>query len=279
MATNTFPQEGNVGIGTTEPGKKLSVAGTVESTGSGFKFPDGTVQATAARVEVVAVTDWIRQLGSAREDRALGVAVDAKSHDVYLTGYTTGLMGQDPFHHTIEFWIKPLTATNDMRIIGGDNHSTDFHVSIQNNKIVFWPPGWQPITSSTIPVGQWTHIALVTNGNRLTGFVNGKQELTTTTSAQTFRTKLGSKYLGYGANFRGEMDEFRFWNVARSQTEIAADMKRRLDGKEPGLLAYYAFNEGPGSTMVADGSGNGYTGTLHNMDPQTAWVSPGAITP
>src|SRR5437660_1443352 len=39
---------GNVGIGTTAPGQRLSVAGTVESTSGGFKFPDGTVQNTAA---------------------------------------------------------------------------------------------------------------------------------------------------------------------------------------------------------------------------------------
>jgi len=38
---------GNVGIGTTAPGQKLSVAGTIESTTGGFKFPDGTVQNTA----------------------------------------------------------------------------------------------------------------------------------------------------------------------------------------------------------------------------------------
>jgi hypothetical protein len=39
---------GNVGIGTTSPGSKLSVVGQIESTLTGYKFPDGTVQATAA---------------------------------------------------------------------------------------------------------------------------------------------------------------------------------------------------------------------------------------
>jgi hypothetical protein len=39
---------GNVGIGTTTPGQLLSVAGTIESTSGGFKFPDGTMQTTAA---------------------------------------------------------------------------------------------------------------------------------------------------------------------------------------------------------------------------------------
>ena len=38
---------GNVGIGTVTPAQKLSVAGTIESTTGGFKFPDGTVQTTA----------------------------------------------------------------------------------------------------------------------------------------------------------------------------------------------------------------------------------------
>jgi len=36
-----------VGIGTTSPGQKLSVAGTIESTSGGIKFPDGTTQTTA----------------------------------------------------------------------------------------------------------------------------------------------------------------------------------------------------------------------------------------
>ena len=39
---------GNVGIGNTSPASKLTVAGTVESTSGGIKFPDGTTQTTAA---------------------------------------------------------------------------------------------------------------------------------------------------------------------------------------------------------------------------------------
>ena len=42
-----FTSEGNVGIGISEPEQKLSVAGMIESTVDGYKFPDGTVQATA----------------------------------------------------------------------------------------------------------------------------------------------------------------------------------------------------------------------------------------
>ncbi|UCE07404.1 MAG: hypothetical protein JSW07_05065, partial [bacterium] len=39
---------GNVGIGTFNPNEKLEVAGIVHSTEGGFKFPDGSIQSTAA---------------------------------------------------------------------------------------------------------------------------------------------------------------------------------------------------------------------------------------
>jgi len=41
-------QTGNIGIGTMNPTEKLQVTGIIHSTSGGFKFPDGTVQTTAA---------------------------------------------------------------------------------------------------------------------------------------------------------------------------------------------------------------------------------------
>jgi hypothetical protein len=40
---------GKVGVGTSTPTSKFTVAGTIESTTGGFKFPDGTVQTSAMK--------------------------------------------------------------------------------------------------------------------------------------------------------------------------------------------------------------------------------------
>jgi hypothetical protein len=51
----------NLCIGTTNPSQALTVAGTIETTSGGFKFPDGTTQATAAAATPTnCPTGWVK---------------------------------------------------------------------------------------------------------------------------------------------------------------------------------------------------------------------------
>ncbi len=80
-----------------------------------------------------------------------------------------------------------------------------------------------------------------------------------------------------GNHYQGVLDEFRFWNVARSGSQIAKNMNKALNlRKANGLVAYWRMNEGSGQ-VAADASGNGHdmqlgnTGANDAADP--AWVA------
>ncbi len=64
-----------------------------------------------------------------------------------------------------------------------------------------------------------------------------------------------------GDNWFGILDEVRIWNVARSQSDIQEGMNRQLSGGDSGLVAYWAFDEGSGTTTY-DCTQNANDGTL-----------------
>ncbi|UXE63331.1 MAG: LamG domain-containing protein [Woronichinia naegeliana WA131] len=57
----------------------------------------------------------------------------------------------------------------------------------------------------------------------------------------------------------GKLAEVRVWGVALTDDEIAVNSKTLLSGNEPGLLAYYPFNEATGEA-IRDQSGQGNNG-------------------
>lgn len=53
-------------------------------------------------------------------------------------------------------------------------------------------------------------------------------------------------------DFKGNMDEMRFWSRAKSPAEIAADYQKPVSGNEPGLVGYFALSEESGTATCDD---------------------------
>lgn len=62
--------------------------------------------------------------------------------------------------------------------------------------------------------------------------------------------------------FYGDVDDLRFWNYARTDTEINLQRRVPLTGAEPGLQAYYAF-ESWNHHRAVDTSANHFNAPLY----------------
>jgi ribosomal protein L39E len=99
----------------------------------------------------------------------------------------------------------------------------------------------------------WLHITWVKEGKEVRIYRNG--ELFGTYSApDNFYTSSKTCYwLGRwggttGGNLLGYITDVNIWSVARTQADIQKDMRRRLQGDEPGLCYYLPLNEASGTT-------------------------------
>jgi hypothetical protein len=117
--------------------------------------------------------------------------------------------------------------------------------------------GYSSLTSdTTIYPYTWTHVAGVFDSasTSLKLFINGELDTSRTPTTVTLDRdtdqpfRIGTYDFTFADNFRGLLDEVRIWNVARTQSEIQANMYSGLSGAEPGLIGYWKFDEGTGDT-------------------------------
>ena len=135
----------------------------------------------------------------------------------------------------------------------------------------------EAFSTTVVNDGQWHHVAGVFHaGGNIEIYVDGVLEDTNTTGLSEIN---GSSLFfqigrtGAFALFKGELDDVRVWNVARSSAEINANKDTCLDGDEAGLNMYFDFEEGMG-TIAHDKTANMYDGNLlPGMDETMAWVT------
>ena len=120
---------GNVGIGTATPGQKLSVNGTIESTSGGVKFPDGTVQTTAAVAQPIMSTGHINGANGTPAANFLtqgtwtSTRLGTGSYKITLPGLIPGCVITNPLPNpTVTAWNTGTTgwATAFINGVGSD---------------------------------------------------------------------------------------------------------------------------------------------------------------
>jgi len=184
---------------------------------------------------------------------------------------------------TVEMWVSPASMTapawspdhtifehgsGDLKAFALDMDATpkmELYVNPAANSFFF---------DTGIAQAKWFHVATTYDGaTTVHAYVNGADKGTKTLtgplasvlSTLTVGGTNGSRY------FMGAIDEVRVWNFARSASQIQQNMSVRLNGNETGLVGYWHFDEGSGTT-ANDSSTKGVAGTV--VGP-AAWVASG----
>ena len=117
-------------------------------------------------------------------------------------------------------------------------------------------------SSSNINDGEFHHVAFVKEGNQLKLYIDGNLEGTSTDSTTGTTANNTPVYLGSrGGNsefFKGNLEDVRIWNIARTAAEIKAS-QGSVAPDSSGLVAYL-----PLENDAKDLTGNSHNGTLNN---------------
>lgn len=201
-------------------------------------------------------------------------------NDYVQTSYA-GVIGSA--NRTFEAWVNvdPNASGNSAIVDYGTNavgSRNTFNVS-GSNGLSFISGGTNAnigTSANTITSGQWTHVAFVLNNGTGYLYVNGVQEgtgslTTVNTPAGNTDVRIGQRVAGGSIPFDGFIDEVRIWDYARTQVEIANNMNAEFCSPQPGLVAYFKFNEGvaqglnTGLTMATNLVNSGQNGTLNSF--------------
>lgn len=99
-----------------------------------------------------------------------------------------------------------------------------------------------------LPLNEWYHIAATYDGTLIKYYVNGCKVNELPATGDLVQNNLITAIGARPGNavpvehFRGNIDEVRIWNIVRTETEIQQNMNFLLPTTQPGLLAYYKFN-------------------------------------
>jgi hypothetical protein len=187
---------------------------------------------------------------------------------------------------TMEIWARRSETVNAGRQIlffNGHTGNGGYGISMKSDgvlEILVSGISYLVAANRKLLPGIWQHIAIVRNNGVWSLYLNGVQySVSSNTTTPRSPSVAGGNQLSVGYDqggaqrFIGELDEAKFWTNVRTTAEIQADMKACSTAPATGLLAYWNFNEGTG-TSAADASGNGYTLNLNG----TSWNNSGAPT-
>lgn len=183
--------------------------------------------------------------------------------------------GGNAWQRIFDFGEGRAVAPNDYMFLTPSDNNT-------NGKLTFGisttAGSAQTMVGPALTAGQWYHAAVVIDSTADTGklYLNGEAVATNTSltldpsQITTTVNYLGRSLHTADPDFDGQIGEFRIWNTARTDAQIADNYNNPLTGSESGLVTYYTFDELVSGAVVDEAGANNATvtgATIVNIAP------------
>lgn len=163
---------------------------------------------------------------------------------------------------TLSAWIKPSVDQPNwagIMFFRGGSTTSGLNFTDNTNQLGYhWDGGfWGWTGGPTVPLNEWSHVALVIDGSSATIYLNGVGYTNTDNHvAEAFDTPLilGNDPNSSNRTFKGLMDEVCVYNRALSQSEIRELMHlTKKPQQDSSLVSYLQFNEASGQAYDRTG--------------------------
>ncbi|MHB1560453.1 MAG: LamG-like jellyroll fold domain-containing protein [Isosphaeraceae bacterium] len=188
---------------------------------------------------------------------------------------------------TLDAWVLPESTGGLQDIIAhgyqtSPNNAEDFlRINGGYYQVGSWN-GNDAVAQAAIPasdIGHWVNLAGVYDGSQWILYRDGVQVGSSAPTSQGALAVSSTDWtLGAGVNgsqrfFQGEIADAGIWNTGLSPAAVAGLMAASPAAGNPGLVAYYPFNEAGGNTAI-DATGNGNNGTLGGIGSNNPAADP-----
>ncbi len=183
---------------------------------------------------------------------------------------------------TLESWVYATKNTGIQDVISKSSNATNTGYIFPRtddgwaHAVLYLHIGgaWRVLSAPYPSLNAWHHLAATYDGATMKIYIDGTLAAsgaqTGTIATNTNVVALGNQ-TGYNEYFGGYADEFRIWNVARTQAQIQTNMNNELNpATQTGLVSYYTADQGiaagtnTGLVTLVDQSGTN-NGTLTNF--------------
>jgi hypothetical protein len=187
----------------------------------------------------------------------------------------------------VEFWVNPDADSDENAWIMRKQGSwgVQWTGTGDARQIFFQADGFNDgITSdSTVPAGEWTHVAIVYDGSNRNVYLDGQLDTSSSgadgPSASGNDLRLGVNGATNAQFFKGEVDELRIWDDPRSDSEIRRNYDNELAGSDDELVGYWRGAFTTDNESVTGNARKPMTLGLNNLGPvdSNAPLDPGGV--